>query len=262
MLDFLKRPPNPDIDLSLGRKFCQSGFVRVPEILGRRQVAAFRKAAIAALPANAPPYQPQFSNTAVFEEPFRQVFRNERLIRTLRGLLGDDFVFLTEFSLHDSFYAGWHTDTTSPNAKAGHEFHWSPTFTLVQIAIYLQDNGANGGGLDVVPRSHLADDPLAIQMRGGTVENPYRDVVTIGSKAGDAVIFHLRISHRASLSQSPARNDGERKLALFMVAGPNNASTRRYREWLDQYDGMNGSSRPTIPAEFRTFLADAGLRII
>ena len=56
--------------------------------------------------------------------------------------------------------------------------------------------------------------------------------------------------------------DSERKLALFMVAGANNASTRRYREWLDQYDGMNGTARPAIPGDFQAFLSSAGLHII
>jgi len=253
-------PAKPEI--SIGRDFCQNGFVRIPEVFSREEIAAFRVAAIGALPSNSPPYRPQFSSTALFREPLRQVFHNPRFTGPLRSLLGDDFVFVNEFALHDSNYAGWHTDTTSPEAKAGHEFHWSPTYLVVQVAIDLQDNGKNGGGLDVVPRSHLADDPLAITMRGGKVAAPYQGAVTIESKAGDVVVFHLRTSHRATVSKSPARNDSERKLALFMVAGANNASTRRYREWLNEYDQMNRVKRPPIPAEFLEFMSSVGLQII
>jgi hypothetical protein len=32
-----------------------------------------------------------------------------------------------------------------------------------------------------------------------------------------------------------------------MVAGPNNAQTRQYRTWLDEYDQMNGTTRPVVP---------------
>jgi len=250
--------PNP----SLGRDFCQNGFVRLPRIFNRDEIAAFRSAALKVLPPSAPPYKPQFSNTALFHEPFLRIFRNSRLIEALRTLLGEDFLFLNEFALQDSHFSGWHSDTTSPEAKAGHEFHWSPTFLVLNVAIYLQDNDGNGGGLDVVPKSFLRDDPLAITMRGGQVTNPYQDAVTIDSAAGDVVMFHLRMSHRASEVKRPARNDAERKFALFMIAGANNALTRRYRVWLDQYDKMNETSRPAVPEEFRSLLSAGGLQIL
>jgi hypothetical protein len=262
MLSIFKASPKIEPKISLGRDFCQNGFVRIREVFSRKEIAAMRTAAIGILPPNAPPYQPQFSDTVFFHEPFRQILRNARLTEGLRTLLGEDFLFLNEFSLHDSHFSGWHTDTTSPEAKAGHEFHWSPTYLVLNAAIYLQDNDGSGGGLDVVPKSHLHDDPLAITMRGGQVSNSYESAITIESKAGDVVIFHLRMSHRASEVKRVARSDAERKLAFFMIAGANNASTRRYREWLDQYDKMNNVTRPAIPEDFQTFLSGGGLQII
>jgi hypothetical protein len=38
-------------------------------------------------------------------------------------------------------------------------------------------------------------------------------------------------------------NDADRKLAIFLLAGVNNASSRRYREWLVQYDAMKRITR-------------------
>jgi hypothetical protein len=252
----------PRRDVSLGRMFCQNGFVHLPGVFGREEIRAFRRACIGAVPVAKPPYQPQFSNSALFGEPFRPIFRNGRLTESLRSLLGDDFLFLNEFSLQDSHFSGWHTDTTSPEAKAGHEFHWSPTFLVVNVAVYLQDNDGNGGGLDIVPGSHVRDDPLAITMQGGQVSDPYASAKTVDGRAGDVVIFHLRVSHRSSIPVRNARNDLERKLALFMIAGQNNAMTRRYREWLVQYDVMNGVKRPLVPADFLSFLVDARLEIL
>jgi hypothetical protein len=262
----------PPASVSLERSFCQDGFVVVPQVFDQAEMAELRRAAIAHFPNNRPPFEPTFSNTALHQEPFRRVFRNRKFIQALRSVLGEDFVFINEMSLHDSFYVGWHTDTASPEFKADHEFHWSPGFCIVQIAIYLQDNGENGGGLDVVPGSYIRDDPFAARMRREKglpsvsrmpePEDPYRGGVSIRSRAGDVVIFHYRLSHRASRRSSEAQNAFDRKLAMFMTAGPNNAQTRRYRAWLDQYDQMNGTTRPVLPDDFRSLLSEMGHSVL
>jgi len=75
--------------------------------------------------------------------------------------------------------------------------------------------------------------------------------------------FNLRTRHRSLLSHAPARNDVERKLAFFLIVGPNNAQTRRYRAWIDEYALMTGgNTRPPVPEDFRTFLGAQGLSII
>lgn len=266
----------PDLapaNVTLCRAFVQDGFAVIPRVFSDSEIATFRAAAFAQLPQQSAPYKPQFSSTALFAEPFRRIFQNARLISSLKELLGDDFVFINEFALHDSFYSGWHTDTTSPEGKAGLDFHWRPDFCIVNIAVYLQDNLEFGGGLDVVPRSYLRDDPLSVQLRrengfpadyrpDRAEADPYADARTIRSKAGDVVIFHTRGSHRASIPAREATNDTERKLAIFLLAAINNASSRRYREWLDQYDAMNGTKRPAVPADFQSFLAQCGHRLI
>lgn len=246
-------PMRADDDIC--RDFCQNGFTLLRGAFSAEQMSDLRRAAIEFLPGNTAPYKTQFANTAQMREPFRStIFKNERLISALRDLLGDDFLLINEFSLQDCHYSGWHTDTTSPEAKAGHRFHWSPRFLLVNIAIYLQD-----GGLDVVPGSFMRDDPLAATMLDQPAQpDPYGAGVSVPAKVGDAFIFHLRTSHRATPVVDPA----DRKLALFMIAGANNDMTRRYREWIDQYDGMNGVARPAVPDEFRAFLTQQNLRLI
>jgi hypothetical protein len=47
-----------------------------------------------------------------------------------------------------------------------------------------------------------------------------------------------------------------------MVAGANNAQTRRYRAWLDEYDQMNGTTRPVVPDDFRSLLSGIGHSVI
>jgi hypothetical protein len=262
----------PPAGVSLERSFCQDGFVVVPQVFDQTEIAELRRAAIAQFPDNRPPFEPKFAGPALFQEPFQLVFHNRKFIQALRTVLGEDFVFLNELGLHDSFYVGWHTDTASPEGKVGHEFHWSPGFCVVQAAIYLQDNNENGGGLDVVPGSYVRDDPFAALLRrehGLPVvsripepADPYRGGVSLRGRAGDLVIFHLRLYHRASRRRREAQNDLDRKLAMFTVAGPNNAQTRRYRAWLDEYDQMNGTTRPVVPDDFRSMLSKIGHSII
>ena len=258
--------PNP-------RRFVQDGFVVLPEVFSNLEIVRLRRALVALFHDNKPPFEARFSNTALFDEPLRSiVFANTRLIGALRELLGEDFLFLNEFAAHDSFYSGWHTDTSSPEGKVGHDFHWSPNFILVNVAIYLQDNGETGGGLDVVPRSYLRDDPLAIGLRRDLGfppvhlrdidADPYCGALTLRAKAGDATVFHLRTSHRSSIATRAADNDDERKLALFILAGANNSSTRRYRTCLNEYHALNTTSRPNLPADFMRVLSDRGLTII
>jgi Phytanoyl-CoA dioxygenase (PhyH) len=272
VLEELPSFTSPPAGVSLGRSFCQDGFVVVPHVFDQTEMADLRRAAIAHFPDNRPPFEAKVSSTALFQGPFHLVFRNRKFIQALRAVLGEDFVFVNEFALHDSHYVGWHTDTVSPDGKGGHEFHWSPSFCVVQTAIYLQDNNENGGGLDVVPSSYVRDDPLAASLRrerGLPIVNripkpadPYRGGVSLRCRAGDLIIFHFRLSHRASRRRSEAQNDVDRKLAMFMVAGPNNALTRRYRAWLDEYDQMNGTTRPVVPDDFRSLLSGIGHSVI
>lgn len=269
--DFVPADPR----VSMGREFCQNGFVIVPRLFSREEISAFRKRSLDLLPENRPPYKNQFIDQAPFTEKlFREtIFRNERFISTFRDLLGEDFTFINEASLHDSFHSGWHTDTTSPEAKGGHEFHWSPEFLIINAAIYLQDNDGGGGGLDVVPGSYLRDDPYAITLRRENgfppshriAEDPAafsNNAVTLRAKAGDVVFFHFRTWHRSSIPTAPALDDERRKLALFLTAGRNNRLTRRYCIWLEEYAKMNGTSRVDPPAELKSLLSNLGLSIV
>jgi hypothetical protein len=261
--------PNPSA--SLERSYCRHGFATISGAFSAEEINRMRGDWIGAYPKSAP-FSGDVSGTALFGDTFSGIFRNERMIGGLRKVLGDDFVFVNEFSLQDSCFGGWHTDTSSAEGKGGHSFHWSPTFMVTNVAVYLQDNGEFGGGLDVVPGSYIHDDPLAKQIRRekglDTAEyadeegDPYHGGVTVATKAGDVLMFHLRTRHRASPAVKAPSQDDQRKLALFLIAGPNNASTRRYSEWLDEYAQISGHARPTVPESFRAQLSGLGLSIV
>lgn len=259
---------------ALGRTYCQEGFVALTGAFSQEDIASMRKAAAAAFSHNATPPFPagSLSETILFEPAFRPIFENEKLIGALRTLFGNDFVFVNEIGIQDSCFGGWHTDTSSAEGKGGHTFLWSPRFMTANVAIYLQDNGPCGGGLDIIPGSYTRNDPLAKSIRrdkGMNVEefgpdevDPYRDGLTITTKAGDALIFHMRTRHRASPAVQLPSTAEERKLAMFLIAGPNNDETRQYRAWLDEYDVISNTKRPIVPEQCRAFLSSRGLSMI
>src|SRR4051794_24504831 len=98
--------------------FEQNGYLLVPGILSREQVASLREA-----------LRPKFNlpedkrHTGDTEQVIVDVFsRNPELrwlmfhepsLKVIRNVLGEDFVVLRETSAHFENYGGWHKDTTS-----------------------------------------------------------------------------------------------------------------------------------------------------
>jgi len=263
-------PANP----SISRQFTQLGFVVLRSVFSKNEMAEFRTAANERFPSNTPPYTSQSSSSMVFDEPFNMIFTNEKVIGALKEILGDDFIFLNEQTILDSNWSGWHADTTNMEVKGFHEFHWAPTFLLVQCALYLQSNEEGGFGLDVIPHSHVLDDPTAYNLLRNQGKddrhlNPgqpiiqEKEAVRLDTKAGDIVFFHYRLTHRASPRIATTKNDSGRKFGVFTAAGVNNQNSRRFRTWLDEYTIiLNEESRPEIPEDYRRRLSSFGVGII
>lgn len=279
--------------------FTRHGYVVSKSVLSNEEIIDTRRVAEELLDRLETPHgEPRFiSGVQTVHEQFRKILANTRLRDSLVTVLGTDFLILDEMSLHDSFYANWHKDTSAPDLR-GYNFFWDPNFNVLQVAIYLQDNADSGGGLDIVPGSHLLVDEAA---RAGRERSSVRDegaappadftpadrsglrkfvkrtidICTLGnarsaaiaaisawnrvrsldlpvpgfrlspeerlllrgqriiSKAGDVVMFNLRVTHRAT----PKKAGAGRKLAIFFTAGANNRATRAYHEWLREYSG-------------------------
>ena len=155
----------------------------------------------------------------VFPE-LMNTFFNDRLLESIRISLGDQFVLLSTSCIRNS-YKRMHTDLTTAES-VGATFHFLPDFNCITIGIYLQDCDAQGGGLFVVPESHKKRDPLVkSRLLEQGIGVPWHGKIThkltqgkypvyddysafeggginIPSKAGDAVIFDMRLLHRGS----------------------------------------------------------------
>ena len=147
-------------------------------------------------------------------------FFSDRLMELLRIALGKEFVLLSTSCIRNSFKR-MHTDLTTAES-VGATFHLLPDFKAITVGVYLQDCNEQGGGLFLVPGSHRQQDPLVKrrhleqgigvpwhgkiirQLTGGQFPK-YGDYssfegggINLPTKAGDAVIFDMRILHRGS----------------------------------------------------------------
>jgi hypothetical protein len=170
---------------------------------------------------------------------------NNKFISALSSTLGEDFIILPDMAMHDSQYGGWHKDTTSQE-KHKHKWHYDVDFNVVTTAIYLQDNTPQyGGGLDVIPGSHketkdiFAEQPTLLNRvknkllnKSNLKESNFHNKYTIPSKAGDMVIFNLRLTHKATHPTVKPVPESNRKFSIFTICSANNKHARLFTDYI------------------------------
>lgn len=168
---------------------------------------------------------------------------NETYAAALKSILGNDVIWLPECAVHYNRFINWHSDTTEQEIK-GVKSHKNPHQFLLQCATYFQPNSAHGGGLTVIPGSHLSEDRFLDFYRKGIfwrIINKVRKVlrmslfdvldrsdlaVNIPTEPGDLLIFDVRLCHKSSGNGSNAPQID--KFAIFNTFGNANAFTREY----------------------------------
>jgi len=240
--------------------FRANGFLQLKEIYSPESAAEIRGKVedIFASPPSSPldfDDDPKFGDNrpAIFHRypQLHHVLFEKRLISSLTALLGDGFALMPGHGAQSRWYSNWHRDTSSP-MYANEEFFLEPDGRPIQVAIYLQENGDAGGGLDVISGSHKEVPRLkklldlsesakrAGRMRRALCGIAYRfleavqklaershRVHTIESKLGDVVIFDFGILHRATPQMTSERS--VRKYAIFFACMRSTAAAGLYR---------------------------------
>ena len=248
---------------SFKKRLTEDGFVLIPNILDGKQIISLRSS-LNNIYEKGPRYEGdtkkvRFDLLGRYSELNWLLF-HEPLLKALRNLLGEDFIFLKEMSAHLSGYGNWHKDTTAQEV-AGHTFHFDKDFLIIQAALYLQDNTKEyGGGLDVIKGSHkMSDDYVKSRISpNGFIKSffwklknkiktffkkqaffkKYRKNIhekvshTIPSKAGDLVIFDYRLDHKASWPQREVPYETP-KMAIFFSASKNNLHAENHMKFLE-----------------------------
>ena len=83
----------------------------------------------------------------------------EKLISALKEILGENFIFLPDSSIHKNRRNVMHTDTTSWIQAGMDLYGMENDFRMVTMGIYGQDS-EGGQGLRLVQGSHKIKDPF------------------------------------------------------------------------------------------------------
>ena len=258
------------------RQYKRHGFTIIPGLLSKPQVRELRARLEEVFQSDLayPGDNPRVRACVCARHPeLRWVLSYAPLVKVLRGLLGDDFGYLPEMPAYRDLYAGWHTDTESQE-RAGIFTHWEHGYRLAQAALYLQDNGPQGGGVDFVLGSHTRSDPSPPAWRCGMRSALLGDRLErrrtsfsgllnwavakvrtlliragqprpycVPTRAGDLLVYHPRILHRGT----PPRNAPQSKLVLFFAVSANDKHGLLYKRFMayrEDYVFMDGFRWP------------------
>ncbi len=265
------------------KAFEEHGYVIIPSILDKDEVIKFRTVLEAVFNSDIDPKKGDrklIRNDVLSRYPdIQDLFFQEKIFKEVKKILGKKIIILPEVSVMESQFGGWHKDTTSVEVF-GYDFHKKKDFNMVNLAIYLQDNDEFGGGLDVVPRSHLELDPytkplmevyakdesqfflkkyfykffqkilnkfapFALDKNGDEArvenfenikldaEDDKKNKTRIQNKAGDMVIFDLRLDHKATWPKKKLTiGNHKAKYAFFVILAGERVSAEKYKDYI------------------------------
>jgi ectoine hydroxylase-related dioxygenase (phytanoyl-CoA dioxygenase family) len=295
--------------------FNENGYVLFKNILSEEEVLVFRRECEKIFLQRKSLSQGDSeyirNNILMRSQVVRDIFFQDKILSLIKKVCGQEFCILPSISIMHSQYGGWHKDTTSVELF-GYDFHKEKEFRIVNVAIYFQDNGEFGGGLDVVPGSHKSDDTFVDYFRNKEKDfKPYKrnlldvlksikddfklaskkillksgfslfrhfelrkpiqidypldssDVVKnkhqIPSKAGDIVIFDLRLDHKASWPKKEIDSKSKQdKYAFFAICGSNNDTTLKHRDYLVNRSESQDAYKYLINYEIPEHLIELG----
>ncbi|MFN0196226.1 MAG: hypothetical protein ACKVT0_05740 [Planctomycetaceae bacterium] len=192
------------------RDFSELGYVILRNVFTADEIASFRQEALA---------HREHSGDLLSHPALSQLVIDNRLIQAAREIDVTPIRYFGDSSVSFSVGPfGFHRDNADRDDPRAPDWQ-SDDYPLIRMAIYLQDYSTHGGGLEVMPRSHLR------------CEGPFEPPVYLASGLGDVVIWNLRLFHTGHGGQHLPFHSAER-VALFSTYARPGASTDRYIEYL------------------------------
>ena len=185
--------------MNLKTDILRDGFVIIPNLISAEEITKLRYL-IEARKKSDPTFDGNQSHAACVMPELDWLFCHPKILSAMREILQPDRIMFTN---HDAIsrnaLSGWHKDDgimISGYDEIDGGYFRKPTYDLkdcqvYKIAIYLQDHHNNLGGLTVRRGSHR----LASLDEG--------EDVYLKTKAGDAVIFDVRITHTGQTEPVP-----------------------------------------------------------
>jgi hypothetical protein len=256
------------------------GAVLIRGLLSPEEITQARKEVRGRLAAGGEPIQLGRTqpNAAILAPEIGWIISHPKIVQLFKAVLDDDMVFTGHCDIHMNMLSGWHKD--SGEHIGGYfkgDYFSADDCRVFKAAVYLQD-ATTGDGLTVALGSHR---------HAGHKGN----VVWVPSKAGDVVLFDVRISHTGQLPdtientiKAASRIGGQRKdrhdpawatlakqtywkvigrrdrLSVFFTFGAANNFTREFAEAnMMRQNEQTGQKSVVVPAALNAALRAQGV---
>ena len=196
---------------------------------------------------------------------------NERLVGTIRDLLGEDIRYTQHSDLHINLGAGkFHRDSAYREFGVGPDWDESEApYRVVRVALYLSDYADSGSSLVVLPGTHRRESRLnRLELRfWSELRTRWRNHFSTNSmpqisvtmkrelikhKPGDCIVFDQRLVHAGGIVRGRMP-----KYAVYLSYGLDNLHARNHHDYY--------LSRPTylpeLPGNLAAQLDAADLRL-
>jgi hypothetical protein len=190
----------------LDEEFRSRGYIAVPRVVAQDALPRLRDICCAYMRDRAGGEMPSSQFLSIDELaaiPFKPAVTG-----ALRQILGDGYTTYPTFRVNAGLFTNWHLDNNyRPDFSASGTYIHPWESGHAQCILYLQDNDARvGGGLDVLPGSHrIPGMPQSVFFRKlNRVVNFVRQPVSLATKAGDLVVFDIRLLHRGTQAHEPS----------------------------------------------------------
>lgn len=216
-------------------QFVNDGFVVVRHLLNDDEIAFYIERLKALAGNNGRWTQPNGVN---LNPDFWPLIFNERLLATMRELLGPEIRYLPHNDLHVGFSSfSWHRDSVNREIGVGPDWDRTEPYRIARIGIYLQRFEESRFKLGLIKGSHRVDNGSAheheqrVRRRTSAVANVFSglsgvDLVGdaaewIETEPGDCIIFDPRVLHTGSKFHGV-------KYSMFVAYGIENRHFRHH----------------------------------
>ena len=235
--------------------FFEDGFILIPQVYTKEEIKYCRDIFINIFKEELWRKAP-FSSASIINDIYAffpdlvDIIFNQKYTDAVHDLLGASAYWIPECSVHYNRITDWHKDS-SEQELAGVTSHHDVSSPLLQVANYFQDNTKEGGGLTVIRGSHKNADhfakmhspflPLKVinklrKMAGRSsfqLADRHQELIDLSIKAGDLLIFDLRIDHRSTFIRGN-RNFDTDKFAIFNTFGKGDEVTMDYFSFMKE----------------------------
>jgi hypothetical protein len=235
------------------QKFYQQGYLLIPNVYEINDLLQARSL-----------FDTEFSdnkNPTIYDSPtlltdiytkiggLEKTVFNTKYAQIAKDLLGNEAILIPECAIHRRRYIDWHTDTTEQERADELSHRATNASAILQFATYFQANNEYGGGLTVIPCTHLMPDPflnfyskhplrrfwnkilkiLHISVFNRLENHP--DKIDLPIKLGDLLVFDVRIYHRATFNKMSNKRE---KYAIFNTFITQNTEGMAYFHFMKQ----------------------------